>query len=87
MIVFWFNSYVALRGAVQEMQLDNNTEDSIRWRWTADREYTTKSAYRVQFEGTFSKLKIMPIWKAVTEPKYRFFFRMDIAAQEDSHRK
>ena len=55
--------------------------------WTADREYTTKSAYRVQFEGTFSKLKIMPIWKAVTEPKYRFFFRMDIAAQEDSHRK
>jgi len=52
MIVFWFNSYVALRGAVQEMQLDNNTEDSIRWRWTADREYMTKSA-----EGTFSKVE------------------------------
>ena len=81
MIVFWFNSYVALRGAVQEMQLDNNTEDSIRWRWTADREYMTKSA-----EGTFSKVEDYANLESCGWTQMPFF-RMDIAAQEDSHRK
>jgi hypothetical protein len=38
-----------------------------------DGEYTTKSTYRIQFEGTFSKLKLMPIWKAGAEPNCRFF--------------
>jgi hypothetical protein len=27
----------------------------------------------IQFEGSFSKLRIMPIWKANAEPKCRFF--------------
>jgi hypothetical protein len=33
----------------------------------------TQSAYQIQFEGTFSKIKIMPIWKAKAEPKCHCF--------------
>jgi len=36
-------------------------------------EYTAKSTYCIQFQGTFSKLKLQPIWKAKAEPKCRFF--------------
>ena len=32
-----------------------------------------KSAYKIQFEGSFTRLKLTPIWKAVAEPKCRFF--------------
>jgi hypothetical protein len=48
-------------------------EDEIKWRWTESGEYTTKSAYCIQFEGSFSKIQIALIWKARTEPKCRFF--------------
>jgi hypothetical protein len=53
--------------------LVENREDTIYWHWTSDGEYTTKSAYNIQFQGAFSKLKIMPIWKAKVESKCRFF--------------
>jgi hypothetical protein len=38
-----------------------------------DGEYTTKSAYQIQFTGVFSKLKLTPIWKAKEEQKCQFF--------------
>jgi len=63
--------YVHLWERVNGTRLEKNREDTIRWRWTTDGEYTTKSAYRVQFEGSF-----MPIWRAGAEPKCRFF-RLD----------
>jgi hypothetical protein len=65
--------YVALWEFVGHTQLQENMKDSICWRWTTDGEYTAKSAYLIQFQGTFSKLKPMPIWKAKAEPKCRFF--------------
>ena len=55
------HEYVLLWNAVQQVQLDESREDSIVWRWTADGEYTTKGAYRIQFQGTFSKLKLTPV--------------------------
>jgi hypothetical protein len=58
---------------VNDIRLVEDREDEIRWRWTNNGEYTTKSAYRVQFEGTYGKLKLMPIWRAAAEPKCRFF--------------
>ena len=67
------HEYVQLWETVQHIELDADREDDIVWRWTAEGEYTTKSAYRIQFEGMFSKLKIMPIWKAKAEPKCKFF--------------
>jgi len=67
------HEYVLLWNAVQQVQLDESREDSIVWRWTTDGEYTTKSAYRIQFQGTFSKLKLTPVWRAKAESKCRFF--------------
>lgn len=63
------HEYVALWTIVQQIWLMEGTEDTITWRWTENGEYTTKSAYHVQFEGSFSRLKIMPIWKAKAKPK------------------
>lgn len=53
--------------------IGQDREDSIRWRWTRDGEYTSRSAYYIQFQGTFSKLRILPIRKAKAKPKCRFF--------------
>jgi hypothetical protein len=36
-------------------------------------EYSSSSAYKIQFTTNFCKIKINPIWKAKTEPKWRFF--------------
>jgi hypothetical protein len=58
---------------VGQIQLQESMEDNIHWHWMADGEYTAKSAYCIQFQDTFSKLKLTPIWKAKAEPKYRFF--------------
>jgi len=65
--------YVTLWEAVGQTQLHENMEYSIRWRWTVDGKYTAKSAYNIQFQETFSKLKVLPIWKAKAEPKCKFF--------------
>jgi len=67
------NEYVSLLEAVGHIQLVDNREDSIYWRWTSYGEYTTKSAYNIQFQGAFSKLRFMSIWKAKAEPKCRCF--------------
>jgi len=67
------NEYVSLFEAVGHIQLVDNREDSIYWRWTSDGEYTTKSAYNIQLQGAFRKLRFMSIWKAKAEPKCRFF--------------
>jgi len=42
-------------------------EDEIHWKWTSSGEYTTKSAYQIQFDESFAKIKIFPIWKARAE--------------------
>jgi hypothetical protein len=65
--------YVLVLEAVQQIHLDATREDTVVWRWTADGEYTAQSAYLIQFEGTFCKLRITPIWKAKAAPKCRFF--------------
>ena len=59
--------------AINGITLSNTTEDDIRWRWMADGQYTAKSAYQIQFVGTFSKIRITPIWRAKAEPKCCFF--------------
>jgi hypothetical protein len=39
----------------------HNKDESFFWRWTRHGDYTTKSAYRIQFMGDSNKLKINPI--------------------------
>jgi hypothetical protein len=50
-----------------------DAEDEIAWRWTADGQYTTQSAYRIQFVGRRKKPSLIPIWKAKVEPKCQIF--------------
>lgn len=57
---------------IQEVQL-NDQEDRLMWRWAADGCYTAKSAYEVQFRGTFCNFNCKAIWKARTEGKHHFF--------------
>jgi hypothetical protein len=44
--------FVLLWGLLQDVQL-NDQPDAIRWRWTVDGVYTAKSAYDIQFKGTY----------------------------------
>lgn len=65
--------YVTLWEHVGGVRLDENEEDTIRWWWTPNGECTTQSAYHIQFEGSYSKLRLMPIWRSGAEPKCHFF--------------
>jgi hypothetical protein len=64
--------FVLLWGLLQDVQL-NGQPDAIRWRWTVDGVYTAKSAYDIQFKGTYCSFFQQHIWKAQAEGKHRFF--------------
>jgi hypothetical protein len=63
---------ITLWALVDEVQLQDR-EDVLRWRWTADGIYTSKSAYEVQFRGSFCTYNSTSIWKAKAEGKHKFF--------------
>jgi hypothetical protein len=42
-------------------------------KWTPDGTYSTRSAYRAQFRGSFTKFHRDLIWKALTENKCKVF--------------
>jgi hypothetical protein len=52
------SEFVNLWEAIKDTQLIDNVEDDIRWRWTENGEYTTKSAYKIQFKGPFPNSKL-----------------------------
>jgi hypothetical protein len=45
----------------------------IRWRWTADGRYSSKSAYEMQFRGTYCTFNTKAIWWVKAEEKHRLF--------------
>jgi mannosylglycoprotein endo-beta-mannosidase len=51
----------------------SNAPDSIIWRWTANRSYSPKSAYRIQFQGSYSSFNAKAVWAAQAEGKHKFF--------------
>ena len=55
------------------IQLQPNTPDSIRWRWTTNGVYIARSAYQFQF--LTCRLSNYPqlIWSSQTPPKCQFF--------------
>ena len=58
---------------LDEVILNPEVPDTIRWRWTQSGKYPLKSAYLAQFEGsTFSELASM-IWSGWAPSKCRFF--------------
>ena len=64
--------FVSLWDAVQEIQLTDQP-DQITWKWTANGEYTSKSAYSAQFLGSYRNFHGQYIWKAESEGKHKFF--------------
>jgi hypothetical protein len=57
-----------VRLLVQHVQLTDRP-DEIRWRFTANRHYSSKSAYVIQFAGSFADHSWMDLWKAKVENK------------------
>jgi len=51
------------------VQLTPEVQDSIVWRWIADGNYSTRSAYRIQFRGLHRKFQADLIWRARAENK------------------
>jgi hypothetical protein len=48
-------------------------QDSIKWKWTEDGNYSVSSAYECQFKGAIIHFPAMSIWQARTEPKCKFY--------------
>jgi hypothetical protein len=65
--------YITLWEEIWNVPRDENWEDEIKWRWTQDSQYTTQSAYQIQFVGWQKKLSFRHIWAAKTEPKVKLF--------------
>jgi hypothetical protein len=63
---------VRLGGLLQDFQFSQNSDD-ITWNWNSVGCYSSKSAYSYQFEGSFSRLDFVSLWKAPAEPKVRSF--------------
>jgi hypothetical protein len=64
--------FISLWGFVHQLQFTDQP-DSIRWKWTENGSYSAKSAYSIQFSGTFCPFNANLIWKAKVEGKHRFF--------------
>ena len=45
--------FVSLWLRIQNIHLQPHMQDSIAWKWTPDGVYSTQSAYRIQFQGSF----------------------------------
>jgi hypothetical protein len=64
--------FISLWSLVEEVQFTNEP-DTIGWKWTSNGSYTARSAYRIQFVGTYCTFNSNAIWKAKVEGKHRFF--------------
>jgi hypothetical protein len=43
-------------GGIHSIDRNEEMDDQITWRWTKNDEYSTKSAYDIQFTGRFKKI-------------------------------
>jgi hypothetical protein len=67
------SEYVHLWTLIREVTLVAGVGDSVSWRWTSNGQYSAKSAYDIQFAGSFSTINDQAIWKAKAEHKCKFF--------------
>jgi hypothetical protein len=51
----------------------NDQKDAISWKWTANGQFSVASAYECQFKGAMASFPTTEIWKAISEPKHKFF--------------
>jgi hypothetical protein len=69
----YIEEFVSLWIRIQAVHLQPGVRDSIIWRWTANGFYSTRSAYRIQFKGSYGIFKSHLIWKAQAENKCKVF--------------
>ena len=65
--------FISLWIRIQDVQLIQGVPDTITWNWTLDDTYSTRSAYRIQFKGSFARFRRDQIWKAHAENKCKVF--------------
>lgn len=64
--------FIFLWDLVTQVTLEGG-QDTIAWKWTANGEYSSKSAYLAQFNGSYSSFDASALWKASAEGKHKFF--------------
>jgi hypothetical protein len=69
----YLRQFVELWGLIESIQLRDGVEDDIVWRLTANGEYSSKSAYEIQFIGAIASNMNKLVWKAWAPPKVKFF--------------
>uniref|UniRef100_A0A8R7V8T8 Reverse transcriptase zinc-binding domain-containing protein n=1 Tax=Triticum urartu TaxID=4572 RepID=A0A8R7V8T8_TRIUA len=62
-----------LAALLDTVQLHDGQDDSIAWHFTESHEYTARSAYLLQFEGSVPMENYNLIWRAWAPEKCRFF--------------
>ncbi|KAJ1262159.1 hypothetical protein BS78_09G086300 [Paspalum vaginatum] len=65
--------FVALWIRIQQIHLHPEVEDAITWKWTSKGVSSSRSAYRVQFIGSYGGYNFGRIWRAIAEPKCNIF--------------
>jgi hypothetical protein len=63
--------FILLFMALSQVELTLE-KDRIKWRWMADGQYTVKSAYECQFQGSIQQPLFHAIGEARSEPKCFF---------------
>lgn len=58
---------------LQNVHLQQHTNDDIKWNLNESGSYSAKSAYLFQFQGSFSLIDFNSVWRSPAEPKMRFF--------------
>jgi hypothetical protein len=64
--------YTVLWIKLQGLNLSNE-DDQISWNLTASGKYSSASAYKVQFAGSFSPVDYSKLWNSKIQPKCKFF--------------
>jgi hypothetical protein len=67
------SQFMELWSMLRNVALNLESRDEIKWKWTLNGEYTTTSAYKIQFQGSHTPFQIDSLWKARVEPKVKTF--------------
>lgn len=66
--------YIFVWELTEGVILDPESQDRIRWRWSADGVYSASSAYNAMFFGSTRPLGARQLWKTKAPPKVKHFF-------------
>ena len=67
------HQFIKLHDMVENIQLREETQDTVTWRWTANGVYSASSAYELQFEGSTRFNYRDLIWSSDAPLKCRIF--------------